>query len=75
MKRSFSTVSCLELTYKELIETAKRNNMDGVEIRLDNNNKICGYGIENAAEIHDAFSSAGIKITDLGTNLGLLFYT
>ena len=75
MKRSFSTVSCLELTYNELIETAKKNNMDGVEIRLDNNNKICGYGIEKADEIYEAFSNAGIKITDLGTNVGLLFYT
>ena len=69
MKRSFSTVACLDSSCDDVIEFALRNNMQGVEIRLDNDNKPFGLEDNCLKEISDKFKNAGLKITDLGTNV------
>ena len=40
MKRGFSTVAFANLDYKDIIDAAVRNGMDGVEIRLDSQNNL-----------------------------------
>ena len=35
MKKAFSTVTCLEMSMTEIIEHAKRANIDTLEVRLD----------------------------------------
>ncbi|MBR5444648.1 MAG: sugar phosphate isomerase/epimerase [Clostridia bacterium] len=74
MKRSFSTLACMELSFAQLLETAVRHGMSGVEIRLDKDQKICGAGTEKAAAIREACETAGVTITDLATGVTIQNY-
>ena len=71
MKRAFSTLTCLGAGIDEIIEYAKKADIDGVEIRLDKDNTICGLGIEDADVIRGKFAAAGCVITDLATAVSL----
>lgn len=72
MKRAFSTLACLEKNLAEVAACAGRNGMTGVEIRLDNGQKICGMGIEDAAAIRETLG--GLTITDLATGVSAADY-
>ncbi|MBQ8402446.1 MAG: TIM barrel protein, partial [Clostridia bacterium] len=74
MKRAFSTLACMELTFPELLACAVRNRMNGVEIRLDPAGKICGTGVEGAEEIRSLCRDNGVTITDLATGVSILRY-
>lgn len=74
MKRAFSTLACMELSLPELLDCARRNRMEGVEIRLDPAQKICGMGIEKAEEIRSLCSEKGVVITDLATGVSISRY-
>ena len=69
MKRSFSTVACLGSSCDEVIEFALKNNMQGVEIRLDCDDKPFGIEDNGLKELAGKFKANGLKITDLGTNI------
>ena len=75
MKRAFSTLACMELTFDELLATARRHCLSGIEIRLDKEQKICGAGIEEAAVIREKCRAAGVTITDLATGVSILDYS
>lgn len=47
MKLGFSTVACTDYDYKDIIKSAIKNNMQGVEIRLDRQNRL--FGLEGEA--------------------------
>ena len=74
MKRGFSTVACMGSTYKEVLLSAKKNNMQGVEIRLDSDNRPFGLSGEELLDMVKEFSNAGVSITNLGTNIDLKGY-
>ncbi len=74
MKRAFSTLACMELSLPELLDCARRNRMEGVEIRLDPAQKICGMGMEAAKEIRSLCSEKGVVITDLATGVSITRY-
>ena len=74
MKRAFSTLACMDLTFPELLDCAVRNGMEGVEIRLDPAQKICGTGLEGAEEIRALCSQSGVTITDLATGVSIVRY-
>ncbi len=74
MKRAFSTLACMELTFPELLDCAVRNGMEGVEIRLDPAQKICGMGRERADEIRDLCRASGVVIADLATGVSIVRY-
>ncbi|MBR4960656.1 MAG: TIM barrel protein, partial [Clostridia bacterium] len=74
MKRAFSTLACMELSFEELLSTAVRHGMTGVEIRLDKDQKICGAGVEKAGAIREACEKYGVTITDLATGVTIQKY-
>lgn len=69
MKKAFSTLACPDLCFAELTALAQRTGMNAVEIRLDKENRICGWGIEHADEILRISRETGIAISDLGTGI------
>ena len=74
MKRGFSTVAFANLDYKDIIDAAVRNGMDGVEIRLDSQNNLFGHPAEDTEMIGNAFREAGIGISDIGTSVCIKDY-
>lgn len=75
MKRAFTTLACMDATIDEVIAYAKRNRIEGVEIRLDKDQKIIGYGIEEAAALRAKFEESGVVLTDLATGVGAADYS
>ena len=69
MKTSFTTLACPDLPLTELLELAKRNGMDAVEIRLDKNDMLCGYTIEHLDEAKALIDKSGIALSDLACGI------
>ena len=61
MKRSFSTVACLGSSCDEVIEFALKNNLQGVEIRLDCDDKPFGIEDNSLKELAGKFKANGLK--------------
>lgn len=73
MKRSFSTLTCMNLGLEELAALAQRNGMEGIEIRLDGQQKICGLGADEADKIRKTLGE--LTITDLATGVSAADYS
>lgn len=74
MKRAFSTVAFASYDYEDIISAAKRNGIDGVEIRLDAANNLFGHPAEDTEMIGNAFREAGVAIADIGTSVCIKDY-
>lgn len=74
MKLAFSTVACNDLGYIELADAATKTGVHAVEIRVGNDNSICGQKNENATAIKKYFDDKNIKVTDLGTSVTIVDY-
>ena len=74
MKRAFSTLACLNATVDEVIGYAVRNHIEGVELRLDATQKICGEDPSRAEEIRKEFEAAGVRIVDLASGVTAASY-
>lgn len=69
MKTAFTTLACPTLSLRELLALAKRNHMDAVEIRLDQDNRLCGYALEELDEAKCLIDKSGVKISDLACGI------
>ncbi|MBE6590343.1 MAG: sugar phosphate isomerase/epimerase [Ruminococcaceae bacterium] len=69
MKTAFSTLACPDLELREVLSLAARNGMDAVEIRLDRENRLCGYTLEEAEAVKRLIAERGIAISDLATGI------
>lgn len=68
LKKSFSTVACMDMDYKAVIEACKRNEIYGVEVRQGNDGSV--FGLSDEAELKAMkaeFDKNNIVITDLGS--------
>ncbi len=74
MKKAFSTVTCLEMSMTEIIEHAKKANIDTLEVRLDKQGNFMGYTLENITEAKAILDKEGISIRDIGTSCGFRTY-
>ena len=75
LKKSFSTVGCMGLTYDQIISLCKKHCMEGIEIRMDNDDTCCGCkSEEELRELKQAMSESKIKITNLGSSVCFMGY-
>lgn len=75
MKRSFSTLCCLNDTVEQVISYAINNGMEGVELRVGNDNTTFdSKGIADAENIRLAFEKANVTITDLALSCSIKNY-
>ena len=75
LKKSFSTVGCMGLTYDQIISLCKKHCMEGIEIRMDNDDTVCGCkSEEELRELKQAMSESKIKITNLGSSVCFMGY-
>lgn len=74
MKRAFSTVACMDSTWKETVDAAVRADMQAIEIRLCEDGSIWGLEKEALDEFLLYLQSWGIEISDLGTSVALFDY-
>ncbi len=66
LKKAFSTVAAMELDANEVINGAKRANIDTLEVRLGNGGDFMGYTLENMGTVNELLKSNGIKVCDIG---------
>ncbi len=71
LNRAFSTLTCMDAGIDEILDHAKISDIRAVEIRLDKQNNICGYGVEGADTVRARFKEAGCVITDLATSVSV----
>lgn len=69
MKRAFSTVACMDSSWQDILQSARRAGMDAVEIRMDEDGCVCGMNKEELPILVKQFSEQGIAICDLGTSV------
>ncbi len=70
-KLAFSTLTCIDASIEDVVTYAKNHAMEGVELRLDAAQTICGTGLDGAEYIRSLFADAGITITDLATGVNV----
>lgn len=70
-KRAFSTLTCMDANIDEILEHAKKSDIRALEIRLDKDDKICGYGTELADELKSKLEAADCTVIDLATAVSL----
>jgi len=71
IKRCFSTLTCVDAPIDAVVSYAKKHAMEGVEIRLDAAQTICGKSLDDADAIRALFADAGVTITDLATGVNV----
>jgi len=75
VKRSFSTLCCLNDTVQQVISYALENDMKGVELRVSaESSTFDDKTIADAEEIRNAFQKAGLEITDLALSCSVKSY-
>lgn len=75
MKKAFSSVACMKENYKSIVNACVRYGLDGVEIRLGDNNTI--FSAKDKAtlmEIKKYFMENNVEITNLGSQIVLQKY-
>lgn len=75
MKRGFSTVACMDATLDEILEACGKYGMEGVEIRLGEDNSILGTKEKlRIEETGQRLRKAGVTVTNLGSSLCISEY-
>ena len=72
MKRTFSSLACMQATLPQLVDYAVGAGYDALEIRLDPQDNICSLTQEVLPL--NLLLEKGVKILDLGTGVGLTDY-
>ena len=73
MKKAFSTITCQELTYKEVAKHAKEAGIHALEVRLHNGNRFFDLDVEEVPAAVDYLEQHGLHVVDLGTNIALCY--
>ena len=71
MKKCFSTLACTDASLDEVLEAAKKADINAIEARLDKDNRICGFGVADADIVRSKLEAAGCVITDLATSVSV----
>lgn len=71
MKPAFSTLACPELPLAELLELAKRQRIDAVEIRLDRDGRLCGMGLKEMPRAKAMLDASGVALSDLASGISV----
>lgn len=71
MKTAFTTLACPDLPLVELLELAKRNHVDAVEIRLGKDDTLCGYTLEELDEARALIEDSGVALSDLACGISV----
>lgn len=74
VKRAFSTLACMDKTWKEAVDAAVRADLQALEIRLYEDGSIFGLRQEELNEFVSYLQKCGIGISDLGTSVVLFGY-
>ena len=74
MKRVFSTLGCMELSADQVIAAAIRNQMSGIEVRLDKEERPFGLEKEELPGLKQKLAKVSIELTDLGTGISVAEY-
>lgn len=74
MKSAFSTLGCPALTLEEVLAVAVRTGMEAVEIRLDKEDAMLGYTLENVETVKRMIDESGVCICDLATGVSIQNY-
>ena len=69
MKKAFSTLACHELGLGELLSLAEKHGMEAIEIRLDREDRMCGYDLDTIEKAKKILSGSRVVISDLGTGI------
>ena len=69
MKTAFSTLACPTLGLQDVLALAEKNQIDAVEIRLDKEHRMCGYGLENVSEAKRILEKSKVVLSDLATGI------
>ena len=72
MKRTFSSLACMEASLPQLVDYALGAGYDTLEIRLDKQDNICGLS-QDALPL-DLLKEKGVSILDLGTGVSITDY-
>jgi len=72
MKRTFSSLACMDATLPQLVDYAVGAGYDTLEVRLDKQDNICGLTKEELPLI--LLQEKGVSILDLGTGVSLTDY-
>ena len=75
MRKAFSTIACMKAKVEQLVKVCQSYHIDGIEIRLDDDNSVLGRS--NRAELealHEKFDQAGITVIDLGSSICICKY-
>ena len=70
MKRTFSSLACMEATLPQLVDYACGAGFDALEVRLDKHDNICGLSREDLPL--PLLREKGVRILDLGTGISLM---
>ncbi len=75
MKRGFSTVACMDTSPEEILAACGKYGMEGVEIRLGEDNSVLGTRDDSRIEaLGQKFREAGLAITNLGSSICIAGY-
>lgn len=75
MKRGFSTVACMDASPEEILAACGKYGMEGVEIRLGEDNSVLGTRDDSRIEaLGQKFREAGLAITNLGSSICIAGY-
>ena len=70
MKRGFSTVACMDASLEEILAACGKYGMEGVEIRLGEDNSVLGMKEQSQIELMgQKFRAAGVTVTNLGSGI------
>ena len=72
MKRTFSSLACMQATLPQLVDYAVGAGYDALEVRLDKQDHICGLSREELPL--SLLQEKGVSILDLGTGVSLTDY-
>lgn len=74
MKRAFSSVACMDLSYREIAFSAKKAGIHAVELRMEQNGNICGLKKEELSWLSKCLKENELKVSNLGTSISLFEY-
>ncbi len=74
MKRAFSTVACMKLSYPEVLKAAKEAGLSAIEIRLDDDGGVFGLKEDELAPFLADLRESGLTVSDFAATLTLIEY-
>ena len=71
MKKCFSTLACAGASLDEVLAAARKADITALEVRLDKDNRICGFGVADSDIVRSKLDMSGCVITDLASSVSV----